>query len=185
MNSPRDEAKLRRLGFTEQELAKKRPRKPRARKTAKGCPTEYEEQKALIKAARGPWGVALGIDRRLVHVPNSGHGSNLGQAAMLNATGLRKGYPDLILDKARAPFHGLRIEMKTLKGGVVSPEQRAWHKVLEEEGYCVQVCHGHEVAMACIEEYMRSPLNLVRGDQIAPGRLILPGDYLEQLRLPL
>lgn len=178
MKAQRDEAQLRRMGFTEQEIAKKRPRKPRARKTSKGCLTEYEEQKALIKAARGPWGVALGIDRRLVHVPNSGHGSNLGQAAMLNATGLRKGYPDLILDKARGPFHGLRIEMKTAKGGVVSLEQKAWRKVLEEEGYCVRVCHGHEVAMRILEQYMRSPLNLVYANW-------LPGDTLEQLEIPL
>lgn len=176
MNAPRDEAKLRRLGFSEQELAKKRPRKARKRTTALGVLTEYEEQKALMKAARGPWGVALGIDRRLVHVPNSGHGDNLGQAAMLKATGLRKGYPDLILDKARGPFHGLRIEMKTVKGGIVSPEQKAWIKVLEEEGYCCRVCHGHQVAMRIIEDYMLRPLNLV----YAKG---LPGDRHEQLEL--
>lgn len=178
MNAPRDEAKLRRLGFSEQELAKKRPRKARRRTTALGVLTEYEEQKALMKAARGPWGVALGIDRRLVHVPNSGHGDNLGQAAMLKATGMRAGYPDLILDKARGPFHGLRIEMKTKKGGVLRPEQKAWIKVLEEEGYCVRVCHGHEVAMRILEDYMLRPLNLV----YAPS---LPGDRFEQLGMPL
>lgn len=176
MNAPRDEGKLRRLGFTEQELAKKRPKKPRKRKTALGVPTEYEEQKALMKAARGPWGVALGVDRRLVHVPNSGHGSNLGQASMLKATGMRPGYPDLILDKARGPFHGLRIELKTKKGGVLSADQKYWLQTLEEEGYCARVCHGHEVAMRVIEDYMRAPLNLVHAKR-------LPNDRLEQLEL--
>ena len=158
MNAPRDEAKLRRLGFSEQELAKKRARKPKKRTTASGVLTEYEEQKALMKAARGPWGVRLGIDRRLVHVPNSGHGSNLGQAAMLKATGLRKGYPDLVLDKARCGYHGMRIEMKTAKGGRSSPEQIEWCRILTDEGYFVTVAKGAAEAMLKIEMYMLGQL---------------------------
>lgn len=150
----RDVNQLRRLGFTDQEIAAKAPRRKRPTRTAKGCPTEYEEQKALLAAARGPWGKALGIDRKLVHVPNSGHGANLGQAAMLKASGLRKGYPDLILDKARGGYHGLRIELKTLVGGVVSPEQQEWIDHLRAEGYCAEVCRGYLQAMSLIERYM-------------------------------
>ena len=154
----RDVTKLKRLGFTDQEIAKKAPRRKRATKTAAGCLTEYEEQKALMAAARGPWGKALGIDRKLVHVPNSGHGSNLGQAAMLKASGLRSGYPDLVLDKARGGFHGLRIEMKAIKGGTVSPEQREWLDYLRAEGYCAEVCRGHQEAMNLLEQYMTGKL---------------------------
>ena len=162
MPAERNVTQLKRYGFTDQEIAKKAPRRKRATRTAAGVLTEYEEQKALMAAARGPWGKALGIDRKLVHVPNSGHGKNLGQASMLKATGLRTGYPDLILDKARGGYHGLRIEMKTLKGGTVSPEQREWIDYLRAEGYCAEVCRGRDEAMAVISSYMLG--NLVRGE---------------------
>ena len=68
--------------------------------------------------------------------------------------GLRAGYPDLGLDMARGEYHGLRIEMKRRKGGVVSIEQLAWHNLLRKQGYAVRVCKGADDAIQALEWYL-------------------------------
>jgi len=81
------------------------------------------------------------------------------QAVKLNREGRKKGYPDIGLDVARGPWHGLRIEMKRSKGGVVGPEQKRWHERLRGQGYLVEVCKSWEEARDILVKYLTlSPL---------------------------
>jgi hypothetical protein len=119
-------------------------------------PTEHEEQAAVIRWA---------ADHRqsipdlalLVHVPN-GEYRDMNTAKRLAAAGVRAGYPDLLLDAPRGPYHGLRIELKRRKGGTVSVEQAAWLSALQERGYAAVVAHGAHEAVAAISAYLALPI---------------------------
>ena len=126
-------------------------------KKQKSVPKEHDEQKRLIKESDGEWGKRLGIQYRLVGIPNSAPGS-ITAAAYFRSEGLRRGYPDLALDIARGRFHGLRIELKRQEGGVVDEDQRKWHDRLQAEGYAVVVCKGCKIAMVAIEIYLRGEM---------------------------
>lgn len=96
----------------------------------------------------------------LVHVPNGGKRGKL-EACRLKRQGVKRGYPDLLLDVARGGYHGLRIELKATRGDlgrapVVSPEQSAWIRRLREQGYCALVCEGWEAARDALLIYLAS-----------------------------
>jgi hypothetical protein len=115
-------------------------------------PSEHQEQKALMEWAelmkcRIP---ALSL---LHAIPNGGHRHPI-TAHKMKEEGVKPGVPDLSLPVARHGFHGLYIEMKKSKGGMVQPEQKIWHNALRDEGFRVAVCHGFEAAKAVIEEYL-------------------------------
>jgi VRR-NUC domain len=70
--------------------------------------------------------------------------------------GNRKGVPDICL-----PFKcnngccpGLYIELKRIKKGVVSADQKRYHELLREQGYVVNVCKGHVDAINTIKTYL-------------------------------
>jgi hypothetical protein len=75
-------------------------------------------------------------------------------AATLKRTGVKRGVPDLCLPVARGGFHGLYVEMKRLKGGRLSPEQKHWLNELSAQGYETTCCEGHEAAIAVIKDYL-------------------------------
>lgn len=119
-------------------------------------PYEHDEQKAVfqwadLQAPRIPelqW---------LYAVPN--FAGRLGKAtarhgAKLKAEGRKAGYPDIGLDVARGGYHGFRGEMKRTQGGTVSPEQKAWHVWLREQGYFVVVARGFEPMRDAILDYL-------------------------------
>jgi hypothetical protein len=56
-------------------------------------------------------------------------------------------------ESARGPYHGLFLELKRIKGGVVSPEQDRWHAELRAQGYRVEVCKGAEAAWTVLLDY--------------------------------
>jgi hypothetical protein len=119
--------------------------------------TEDGEQSALFAYALQP-GYGQATDRAaewamLASVPNGGARSGA-TAARMKATGVRAGYPDIVLDVACGPWHGLRLEMKKMKGGVVAANQKEWHKKLVARGYCVIVCYGWKHAVQCINWYL-------------------------------
>ncbi len=60
-----------------------------------------------------------------------------------------RGVPDLYV-----PEVNLWIEMKRLKGGKLSPEQRDWGRYLGEIGHTFLVCNGHEHAIEQIDAFM-------------------------------
>ncbi|WP_227678406.1 PDDEXK family nuclease [Psychrobacter vallis] len=103
----------------------------------------------------------------LTHIPNGGEliskiGSNgkrySPQGNKNKAMGVQAGYPDLMLDIAIAPYHGLRIELKKLKGGHASAKQKRRIERLNDEGYYAVFCKGFDSAATTIKKYMAGEL---------------------------
>lgn len=74
---------------------------------------------------------------------------------IMHAEGLRKGVPDILCAVAASGYHGLALELKT-KGERPSPEQRAWHARLSDQGWKVVVCYGFEEALRAWALYVPS-----------------------------
>lgn len=118
---------------------------------------EDDHQAALFDWAEK----SLGLHPELIglmHVPNGGR-RNAREGARLKQQGVRAGYPDLVLDVARAGYHGLRIELKATRADLgrkpqVSPAQRDWLERLTEHGYRAVVCEGWESARDEILQYL-------------------------------
>jgi hypothetical protein len=106
-------------------------------------PSEDYEQMHLVQWFRRTY-----PDVRIFAIPNGGH-RHPAVAAKLKATGVSAGVPDLFI-----PAWKLWIEMKRVKGGTVSAEQKDWIKYLEEVGYCVKVCKGAEDAKKQIQAFV-------------------------------
>jgi len=124
--------------------------------------TEHQEQVALFTWARIMSGRQPEL-KLLYAVPNGAFmGGETAQAKLrgiqryrkLEAEGLKKGVPDICLPCARQGFHGLYIELKRIKGGTVSHEQKEWLSALNTEGYKAVVCRGFDEAREIIEEYL-------------------------------
>lgn len=121
-------------------------------------PTEHLEQVALLAWCRMKTAAYPDL-AYLVAVPNGGDRHPV-VAAKLKAEGVRRGYPDLLLDVARGGWHGLRIELKRRKGGRLSEHQEDWHRRLWSQGYKVVVCRGWEEAAAELVAYLALPLTV-------------------------
>lgn len=87
----------------------------------------------------------------------TGNGLKLtpGQSKKAKAQGiLEKGIPDIIGDMPLNGFHGHRIELKRVKGGIVSPDQKARLYMLNALGYKAEVCLGADHAIEAIKQYL-------------------------------
>ena len=113
---------------------------------------EAAEQAALISWARIQ---AKEIPElvRLYAVPNGGSRHML-EAVNLKRQGVKPGVPDLCLPVPRHGRHGLYIEMKRVKGGTTSKEQKDWIAYLNDAGYVAVVCKGFDEARLAILEYL-------------------------------
>jgi hypothetical protein len=81
-------------------------------------------------------------------IPN-GHGQ-VGGATLrgYKSLGFRVGMPDIYWCLARGSYHGLFIELKTMKRlSRPTEEQMLMRQVLEKNGYCVKFCHGYRNAI--------------------------------------
>ena len=105
-------------------------------------PTEHFEQCELVAWFRKSYS---GV--RIFAIPNGGHRS-IAAAGRLKVEGVSSGVPDLFV-----PAWRLWIEMKRIKGGSVSAEQKDWIAYLESVGYCAKVCKGAEDAKRQIIEF--------------------------------
>lgn len=105
-------------------------------------PTEHEEQREVVKWFRRKYGPV-----RIFAIPNGGFRSRA-TAARLKAEGVSRGVPDLYV-----PEKSLWIEMKRIKGGRLSPDQRDWMRYLNEIGNTVMVCYGAEDAKTQIDKF--------------------------------
>jgi hypothetical protein len=76
-------------------------------------------------------------------------------ANLMTLQGMKRGYPDVILDIAVAPYHGLRIEFKRIGAGKPGSDQSMWHARLRKQGYFVAVCYGILAAQAVTLEYLQ------------------------------
>ena len=74
-----------------------------------------------------------------------------------NRMGYVPGVPDLMIyDKPPKviegfQFVGCAIELKRVKGGIVSPEQTEWLEKLTESGWACRVCYGADEAIKFLE----------------------------------
>lgn len=122
-------------------------------------PTEDQEQERFIAwcdtvaARRWPSLVVNGVFG-IYAIPNGGARSKV-TGARLKRGGVRAGVLDLFLPEPRAGHCGLYIEMKRVRGGVVSREQDSWINHLQGRGYRVVVARGCNEAIAAVEEYLR------------------------------
>jgi len=82
---------------------------------------------------------------------------SIGQAVKAKRCGMKKGHPDIALNVARKGYHGLFIELKKKKGGVVSRDQQEWLDRLSTQGYFAVVCRGYDAAVKTIKDYLKSP----------------------------
>jgi hypothetical protein len=109
--------------------------------------SESNQQEIVIKYIR------LAYPEALYCASAGGMRTSYLQAIKMKRTGYVKGFPDLFIYEPRGEFHGLAIEMKKLKGGTASPEQKRWQDDLRNRGYCSYICKGNEEAIKVIDEY--------------------------------
>ena len=92
-------------------------------------------------------------EQMLFAIPNGGQ-RNIITAKRMKDEGVRAGIPDLFLAVPRGKFHGLFVEMKKTRGGVVSNAQKACMQMLSDNGYCVTICHGFMDAQEAVKGYL-------------------------------
>lgn len=78
---------------------------------------------------------------------------SIGQAKFMKRQGMRKGHPDLTIEKKAGGHEVLFLELKTIKNSL-SKEQKEWNKKKIAEGYAVSVSHGYYDAIYKIKKYL-------------------------------
>ena len=73
-------------------------------------------------------------------IPNGGKRA-ISVAKKLKAEGVKRGVPDLFIPELK-----LWVEMKKVKGGSTSKEQKEWILYLNDCGYKAVVCKGFQAA---------------------------------------
>ena len=86
-------------------------------------------------------------------IPNGGK-RHIATASRLKLEGVKSGVPDLFLPVARHNKHGLFIEMKKEKGGVLSKNQKKWRDLLKHEGYAWVRANGYKDAILWVKKYL-------------------------------
>lgn len=126
----------------------------RTRRTAteRGCPTEHQEQVAVIHWWRRACGIYGVPESALFAIPNGGSRGAV-EAANLKAEGVRAGVPDLFLSVPRGGCGGLFIEMKAMDGRP-SPDQVEWIASARQRGYAAEITKGADLAIRVIKDYL-------------------------------
>lgn len=116
--------------------------------------TEHLEQVEVIRYWQGLCErLKLYFPEQLFAIPNGGRRSGRNGFGMVQE-GLRKGVPDLFLAVTVDDIPGMFIEMKRVRGGVVSEEQKKMLAILGGEGYKTIVAYGAAQAIAAINDYL-------------------------------
>lgn len=123
------------------------------KKTAYPVPVEDKEQELLFQWAAYMQGQHPCL-ARMYAVPNGGY-RHITTASRMKKTGTKAGVPDVMLPYPCGGYHGLYIEMKRVKGGKVSEEQRDWLGYLASVGYAAVVCHGFGEARDAVLKYLQ------------------------------
>ena len=125
--------------------------RPKRKQKQESVPTERQEQVLVAKLLDH-----LGL--LWCHVPNEGHGRRGKEGAIrgarLRAEGLKSGVPDvLVFDPCKREGRvGLAIELKRVKGGRVSEDQKRWLEELEKRGWVCRVCKGFDEVHQTLKE---------------------------------
>ncbi len=85
---------------------------------------------------------------KIFAIPNGGK-RGIKTAVKLKAEGVKRGVPDLFI-----PEWNLWIEMKKVKGGSTSKEQKEWIDYLNDIGHTAIVCRGFEAAKQCVDDFI-------------------------------
>ena len=124
-------------------------RKPTVKKSSivRKCLTEQNEQFVLVH-----WLRKMGIRH---HHSHNGGKRDLIEAAKFKRLGCSRGFPDLIIPYKNDSkgYASLYIELKRVRGGSVSTEQKEWLEWLNGHGQLAVVCKGAEEAKKVIKEY--------------------------------
>lgn len=114
-------------------------------------PTEHQEQVTFVQL------LAAHLPLFYLNTTAVPHGDlrKPGVAGRLKAEGVSPGYPDILIDVPRGPFHGMRIEMKRRQRSLsrVDDAQRAWGARLNGAGYLAVVARGCDHAMDQVLAY--------------------------------
>lgn len=104
-------------------------------------PTEAQEQQVVIQylELKG---------HKFTAIPNSTYTPSFNQKRKNKQQGLRAGFPDLV---AIIDGNFIAIEMKRVKGSVVSQEQKDWIEALNNAGVEARVCKGADEAIKFIK----------------------------------
>ena len=109
---------------------------------------EHNLQSACVQWARMQFPKLI-----LFAIPN-GAWCGYKQGRKLVAEGMLKGVPDIFVALARKDYHGLFIEMKAGKKGVVRDEQSEMMIKLRNEGYQCAVCRSFEQFQTILINYI-------------------------------
>lgn len=115
--------------------------------------TENQEQAMLFEWARLMEHKHPEL-KLLFAIPNGGYRPPK-TAAILKATGVKSGVPDICLPVPRGEWAGLYIELKRRKGGTLSANQRIWLNALTKQGHMAVCCKGADEAIRTIERYLK------------------------------
>lgn len=111
--------------------------------SAQTIPTEHVEQVTFVNEFRQKWPAV-----RIFAIPNGGF-RHAATANKLKLEGVYPGVPDLYIPEWR-----MFVEMKRIKNGRLSKEQKDWIDYLENEcGHTVIVGYGWEDAMKKLESF--------------------------------
>ncbi|AMW36181.1 nuclease [Xanthomonas phage XAJ2] len=80
------------------------------------------------------------------------------RGGQMKAEGVRTGVSDISWPVCRGSYSGLYIEMKKVKGGTVSPEQKEFIAFVQSQGFAAGVCHGWQEAVNILKMYWNGEL---------------------------
>ena len=120
----------------------------------RGRTSEISEQVAGLLYMRGQYREFFLCT---THVPNGGYRTK-SEARQFQAAGVKRGYPDLLIDLPRCGYMGARIEHKRGKthehrSGSLSVDQKQWLARLSSRGYWCAVTYGIDALMKAIDTY--------------------------------
>lgn len=126
--------------------------KRKTKKESNKVPTEYEEQCLLFKWIRENESNYPAL--KFANASLSGIRLSIHLAAKAKRSGMVRGFPDIFIPIRNSVYNGLFIELKRIKGGVVSKEQKEFISFLNKQGYSAVVCKGHKEAICVIRAYL-------------------------------
>lgn len=99
----------------------------------------------------------------MLAVPNAGKRTKRERGNLLSE-GLKKGVPDIFVEKAKGSYHGLRIELKKSLGSTndVTPGQWGWLEKYEQEGFQACVAIGYRECIVLICQYFDVPCRFTK-----------------------
>lgn len=142
-----------------------------------GNPLERDDQIAFVKRVQVQY---PRVWDRMTAVSHGKAASGRATAGLTKMEGQHKGYPDILLDLPRGPFHGFRIEMKRRKSvpSEVRPEQRRWGHQLNRDGYLTVVAKGRDEAWDQLIAYLQlGEFDQLALPSLAPFRILNEDNY--------